>query len=309
MSVMNTDYTIAEAFQSYLHTNSLRKTLSSQQIDRRVLAIARYFFEQMLGLALMSEVGLESLERFELWASAPHECGDIAKPAWSQSSIQRHCKTLKTIFKKAAATGRIPRNPCELWKIAAAEDFAGRRPMAPDEFEKILEAAPDWARPVFLFLRLTGQRPSSVARLRWGDIDEPSGVLYFTSRKGAAKREKRNAFPLTPEIRQLLDTIPPTANPNNSEADLRVFCKDNEPIDGPMISMCAHKIIKRLGFKDLCIYSLRHMFITELIESGVPNEVTRRLAGHANESMIQKYSKHLGMKTLENAVTMIRGKK
>lgn len=314
-------YTIADAFASYLATNSKKKTASSQKIDIRVLKISQHFFEKELGLVLMSEVSLESLERFELWAGDPQKCGDITKGAWSGSSVLRHGKTLKTIFRKAFLTGRIQRDPTALWKLQGSES-ATRRLMTDDEFDTILSIAPEWFKPVLRVLALTGQRPSGVARLKWSDVDFVNGELYFTSRKGGAKREKRNAFPIFPELKDILigaTTICRVSEVNPADGTIKVerefdpanfvFLKDGQPISGPLISTTAHRLIKQAGFKNVVLYSLRHKFITDLIKSGAPNEVTRRLAGHANESMIKVYSKNLGMESLENAVSSIRGKK
>lgn len=295
----DSDYKIADAFASYLLTNSPKKTISSQKIDKRVLAIARYFFEQKLGLILMSEIRVESLEQFEIWAGAAQECGDIPKEAWGPNSILRHSKTLKTIFKKAFLTGRIQRDPSALWKLSAA-DPPPRKLITDEQFEKILSIAPDWYRPILRTLALTGQRPSSVARLKWADVDLDKGELYFTSRKGGRNREKRNAFPIFGDLRQILEDIPGLGE--------YVFLKDGLPVSGPLISITGHRLLKAADINGIHLYSLRHKFITDLIRSGASNEITRRLVGHANENQIKVYSKNLDIDALEKAVISIRGK-
>lgn len=295
------NYKISDAFASYLLTNSPKKTLSSQKIDKRVLAIAQYFFEIEHRLSLMSEVGLNHLEIFETWAMEPHICGNIQKDFWGQNSIVRHSKTIKTIFRKAFLTGRIQRDPSALWKLSSGDPAHRRRPMTEEEFEKLLSIAPDWFRPVLRILGATGARPSSIARLKWSDVDLAAGTLYFTSRKGGRNREKRNPFPIFDELRQILTQIPQSGE--------FVFQKDGLPISGPLISTTGHRLIKSADMHGVVLYGLRHKFATDLLRAGTSTELARRLMGHANESMLKQYSSELGIEALNMAVTSIRGKK
>lgn len=294
-------YTISEAFQSYLKTNSPKKTASSQKIDRRTLAIAQWFFENSLGLTLMADVGVEALEQFEIFASEPQQCGSIHKESWSTSSIMRHGKTLKAIFRKAFLTGRIARNPAELWKLASGDPAERRRPMTDQEFETLLSIAPDWFKTILKVLGATGARGSSVARLRWTDVDMTAGVLYFTSRKGAAKREKRIPFPIYEQLKDILTSVAPISD--------FVFTKDGFPVSGPLISITGHRLIKAAGFRGVVLYGLRHKFATDLLRNGTSTEIARRLMGHSNEAMLKIYSSQLGIEALDQAVTSIRGKK
>ncbi len=242
----------------------------------------------------MSEVHLESLERFELWAQT--------EKGWGPASILRHGKTIKTIFRKAFLTGRIQRDPTALWRLQAADPIERRRPMSDAEFERLLELAEPWFKPVLLILGATGARPSSIARLQWKDVDSANSTLYFTSRKGGTKREKRIPFPIFPELAQIFAEI----DPKTSEF---VFLKDGNPISGPMISMAGHRLIKDAGFKGVVLYGLRHKFATDLLRNGTSTEIARRLMGHSNEVMLKQYTSHLEIDSLEEAVTSMRKKK
>lgn len=297
----DSNYTIAAAFATYLLTNSPKKTSASQKIDRRVLAIAQHFFQKH-GLSLVSEVRVEHLEQFEIWAGEPQQCGDFSKDAWSQASILRHGKTIKTIFRKAFLTGRIARDPAALWKLSSADPSVRRRPMTDQEFDRLLEIAPDWYKPVLRILAATGARGSSIARLKWVDVDFDNAVMFLTSRKGGAKREKRNPFPIYPGLRDIMMQIPRLQN------DF-VFLKDGNPITKEMISMTGHKLIRRANFEGVVLYGLRHKFATDLLRAGTSTEIARRLLGHSNERMLKEYSQHLGIDALDRAVSSIRGKK
>lgn len=300
----NSNYKITEAFASYLITNSPKKSVSSQKIDLRVLKIAEFFFVEQLKLSLMSEVRLEHLEQFEIWASDSQTCGNLLKESWSQASILRHGKTIKTIFRKAFLTGRIHRDPTALWKLASADPLERRRPMTDAEFEKLLELAPYWYKPVLRILGATGARGSSIARLRWQDVDFDAGILYFTSRKGGKKREKKIPFPITDEVKDVLHSCMTLLNDTEF-----VFLKDLQPVTAGMISTAGHRLIKQAAFSDVVLYGLRHKFATDLLRAGTSTEIARRLLGHSNERMLKEYSQYLGIEALDLAVTSMRSKK
>lgn len=298
MSVeLDSRYTIADAFASYLKTNSPKKTQASQKIDIRVLTIAKWFLEKSLGLTLMDEVRVEHLEQFEIWASESQECDDMTKPCWSPATVLRHGKTLKSIFRKAFLTGRIPRDPSALWRLSAVDPMERRRPMTDQEFSIILNLAPDWFKPILRLLAMTGARGSSVARLRWNDIDKAAGVLYFTSRKGGRKREKRNPFPLA-IVQDVLNSVP--------RSHEFIFMKNGNPIKPELISMTGYRLIKKAGLIGVVLYGLRHKFATDLLKAGTSTEIARRLMGHANESMLKNYSQFLGIDPLAEAVYKIK---
>lgn len=312
-------YKITDAFESYLLTSSPKKSASSQRIDKRVLKIAEFFFLKKRSLNLMDEVRLEHLEQFEIWCSDSQDCDGLLKESWSQASILRHGKTIKTIFRKAFLTGRIGRDPTALWKLSSADPLERRRPMTDSEFDRLMELAPAWFQPVLRILGATGARGSSIARLRWHDVDFANGVLYFTSRKGGRKREKKIPFPITDEVRKIFDgcqiiVITTYDKQNGTETNFsdeknHVFLKDGVPITAGMISTTGHRLIKEAGFKGVVLYGLRHKFATDLLKNGTSTEIARRLLGHSNERMLKEYSSHLGIEALDDAVTSMRAKK
>lgn len=298
----NSEYEIFEAFTSYLATNSKKKTDQSQKTDKRILNIALHYFEQELGIQSMHHIRVEHFEQFELWAANSQACGEIIKEPWSPATVLRHGKTIKTIFRKAFLTGRIQRDPTALWRLASVDPMTQRRPMTDAEFELLLSMAQEWFKPVFKMLAATGARPSSIARLKWSDVAFEKQTLYFTSRKGGAKREKRIPFPITSEIRDIFDTLP-------RHDENHVFLRYDKPITGPLISTTGHRLIKEAGLAGVVIYSLRHKFATDLLRNGTSTEIARRLLGHSNEAMIKNYTSQLGIESLENAVTSMRNSK
>lgn len=316
------DRSIADAFDVYLRTASLKKTVSSQKIDRRVLAIARWYLENEMKITALAEIRLDHLEQFEIWAGEAQTFAGMTKDAWGQASILRHTKTLKSILKKAFQTGELNRDPTAMWKIASPELNGKRRPMSDDEFERLLDLAPEWFKPILRILAATGARGSSIARLKWSDVDFTKGEVYFSSRKGGTKREKRQTFPMFPALREILEGQSRVAEVTDIDLENKVisvtprhppgdyvFLKNGQPVSGPLISMTGYKLIRRAGLTGVVLYGLRHKFATDLLRAGTSTEIARRLMGHSNENMLKQYTQHLGTEALADAVSGIRGKK
>lgn len=290
-------HTIADAFDLYLKTASPKKTEASQKIDKRVLEISLFFFKEKMGIERMSEVRLEHLEQFELWSAEKQIFNGSEKDEWSQATILRHTKTLKSIFRKAFLTGQINRDPAALWRVASPELNGKRRPMTDAEFERLLSFAPEWFSPVLKFMAATGARGSSIARLQWADVDFKIGVK-LKSRKGGVKREKIHVFPMYDGLRELLGSIPTSPD--------FVFTKNGRPVSGPLISMTGYKLIRKAGLSGVTLYGLRHKMATDLLRQKYPDETIRRIMGHSNTNMIKNYTQHLGLDPLAEAVSSVR---
>ncbi len=310
MSGMDQRYTIEAAFANYLAIDSKQKTEASQKSDTRFLAIAEYYFKGHK-LALLDQVGLESLEIFERWLGQPQKCGSIAKPAWLQQSIARHCKVLKVIFKKAYHSGKIPRNPAEIWRISRGNP-GKRRPMTWEEFEKILVLAPHWYKPILHALAFTGARPVAIADLCWSDVDFARATLKLKSRKGGKNKMKTILIPMIPELSRMLSELwnqraggPVSANIPTQ----RVFINDRQEIvTASMISKTGSRLIKKAGLNGVVLYCIRHALATDLLSAGVDSDIARRILGHSDPRMLDEYTSHLGTEQLQKALTLVRGK-
>lgn len=298
-------YSIADAFANYLEIDSQQKNYASQRADRRFLCIAEHFFKGRK-LTLLEEVGFESLQLFELWLGQPQKCGSILKPAWSQASIARHCKTLKGIFRKAYHSGKIGRNPAEIWRIRGGRSVK-RRPMTFEEFAKVLAIAPEWYMPILLTLRLTGARPVAIAELTWADVDFERATLTLRSRKGGRDRLKTIIIPMLPELMQLITRL--LNEQQGFPIVPSIFLKRGEPVSAAIISRTGSRLIKRAKLSGVVLYGLRHSMATDLLNAGVDSNTVRRILGHSDPRQLQEYTSHAGTEQLEKALTLVRGKK
>jgi integrase len=304
-------YSIQAAFVNWLETESVRKAEQSQAADRRFFEIARYYFEEMRGRKLMSEVGLDDLQRFQIWAANAHDCEPIAvaKEAWSQTTFARHAALLKSVFRKAFNIQRIQSNPAEFWRVHAGEGQK-REPMTREDFERMYLFSPAWFQPVLAFMRLTGARGASIAELTWSDVDFFGAVVYLTSRKGAAGRAKRIKIPIYEELARLLATIRNSAPSilETMQGSNKVFLDEkNVPVTAAKIATTGHRMIKKAGLKGVVLYGLRHAIATEMTEAGIPTDIIRKAMGHDSIRTTQHYAEGAGISAVGEAFKQIRG--
>ncbi len=175
--------------------------------------------------------------------------------------------------------------------------------MTRDEFSKLIQIDNSgWLTRVLLFIRLTGARGASVAALKWSDIDFSTGSILMRSRKGGLKKTKTIAFPMYPELFNLMARI--------QRSNEFVFLdEDLQPLSAHRISSAGHRLIKKAGLKGVVLYGLRHALATDLIEAGVPTEIARKAMGHSNLNQIQTYTQNVGLESIGKSLTLIRGDK
>lgn len=293
-------YSIHDAFESFLATESRQKTDSSRKADAKFLSSAFCYFTNSSKIHKLGELTIEHLQLFQIHMSESYK--------WSDTTIAAKCALLKAIFRKAFVTGKIAKDPCEFWKVPRGVS-ARRRPMTQGEFEKLLSLTMlEWLRPVLHFIRLTGARGASVASLRWSDVDFPRARLYLSSRKGKLKHVKTIAFPMYDTLFQLL------ARERNKRQEAKssdhVFLDSNErPLSGHRISSASHRLIKEAGLEGVVLYGLRHALAVDLTEAGVSIEITRQLMGHSNIQQTQTYAQGVSSDSLRESVKLIRDTK
>jgi site-specific recombinase XerD len=61
------------------------------------------------------------------------------------------------------------------------------------------------------------------------------------------------------------------------------------------------------GLSDICLYTLRHSFISRLVQAGVSLPEVAALAGHQNIRMTMRYA-HLAPQHLRNSIALLEAR-
>jgi len=185
-----------------------------------------------------------------------------------------------------------------------------RQMLTPAEKQRVFETAstrPEWktAYCAGLLTANTSMRPKELRRLLWSDLD-PSNRL-ITVRRSKTEAGTR-VIPLNDEawsaiaaMKQRADVLGtyapehfifhrewPKADPARPMSGWRSAWRSLRKAAAEGDKEKGREEIPRLA--KLRFYDLRHQFVTELCEAGVPESVIRELAGHVDPQMMRIYS-------------------
>lgn len=302
----NQNYPLKEAFATYLETDSAQKLARSAKADAYFLGVALHFFNNVRKVFYVEQARLEDLQIFQLWLLKPQtlENGKV-KDAWSDTTIEFYCRILKKFFRKMHATDRIAKDPCKLWKVARGS-AEPRRPMSIQEFEAIYAVAPEWFKPVLLFIRLTGARGASLASLTWSDVHFESQTLILRSRKGGLKQIKLIPIPMYPALLEFLETERAKI-PNQNLKSPVFWGPRGTAITAQEISSEGSRLIRKVvGLSGVVLYGLRHAIGAEMTAKGIPLEITRQAMGHSSVTQTSHYAKGIASSVVRDAMASIR---
>lgn len=196
--------------------------------------------------------------------------------------------TLKSLLNKGVAWGRIGSNPIiDLKPLRHDAPRKERRALSVGEVEAILNASPDYLRPVFRLYASSGIRKSELVTLRFGDINFEGREI--TIRANIAKSDKARSIPLDDEMLAMLAALKATATdrqpvrdytPDATTRQAAAFTRDhvfvtraNTPLKNNLLTRY-YAICKRAGIDgaepggSVDIHSLRGTFTTLAIENG-----------------------------------------
>lgn len=173
------------------------------------------------------------------------------------------------------------------------------------------QATPDlaWLGQVITALATSGLRINELARLRWSDIDLPSGTIRLTDERARPRRrqsgdERRikgkrgRALPMHPAFRKVLKDLP-------RQRDGLVFHgqKGGRLVDRRVLEALQSRMIEALkdefptpegeiGFTNGTVHGLRHYFVSEAYRNGATEPELLEWVGHRDSKILKLY-RHL----------------
>jgi site-specific recombinase XerD len=290
--------TIEDAIKIYSRDVSSAKTSTSRKNERLYFNLM-YHFLTGKKLEQLHEIKYGHMLALQNWLLTPKTL-DEKSYKWSNATVNRAFNSIKDFFVFFVRDGKIPSSPCTHLAQLQCEDNS-RRPMTFSDFKLAFEKAPHWFRPTMLFIRLTASAPSSVARLKWDDVNFEDREIVITRRKGAKGKWRRIHQPMTDELYELLKSQP--------LAHSHVFSNEHgEPLSADWCSDVGNRAIRAAGLApDMVLYCIRHSLASDLTDANVSLEVVRQLMGHSNIRTTQGYAKPK-TETLASALKLVRGK-
>ena len=222
-------------------------------------------------------------------------------------------KVLKAVFGDAYKKGIIPKNPAigvEKLTTIAEE----RQPFSPLQIQALLSSADTEWRGMILLGAHCGLRIHDAASLTFGSVNLDAEILRFTPSK-TARHKRELEIPLHRELVAYFSDLPKRkpdqplfpslfrkrtgSGSGLSAAFGRLVIKAR--IAAPLgdVKKGKGRQMKKLGF-----HSLRHTFISAMVNSNVDSAVRMRLAGHTSEEAHKRYL-HLDFDLQKRAITAL----
>lgn len=283
-------------------------------IDATIKQENSYFkpMKEIFGSKRLNQIGADDIRQYQASRLALRK---------HPNTVNHEVKALLRLLKRAKLASRL-RDDVRLLTVKREP----REMLTPAEKLRILETAaskPEWdvAYSAAVLTANTSMRPVEIRRLKWEDLD-PFGRL-ITVRRSKTDAGTR-VIPLNDEAWCAVRGLKERADALGTNQPEHYMLPRMRPgFDGarPMGSggwRSAWRSLRRAAAKGdpengkpkiprlatLRYYDLRHQFVTELCEAGVPEAVIRELAGHVDPEMTRHYS-HPRLAARRAAVEML----
>ncbi len=211
-----------------------------------------------------------------------------AKPA----TVRKEGNVLKHMLSLAVEWELIPWSPAD--KVKLPKPPAGRvRYAQPTELRALMEACPEWLRPVMVLAVTTGMRRSEILGLRWLDVDIAHNRIMLPQTKNGEGRivylnhgavSTLRAFAFGPDTKST-DKLFPDLSP-------------------PQVSVAFQRACRQSGLLDFHFHDLRHTAASWLRMQGADIHTVALLLGHKDLRMAARYQ-HLSPAFLSEAVSRL----
>jgi integrase len=223
------------------------------------------------------------------------------------NTVNHEVKAFMRILRRAKLLSRI-RDDIRLLPVKRER----REVLTPAEKQRLFETAarePEWqtAYCAALLTANTSMRPVEIKRLKWADLDPLQRMI--TVRRSKTEAGSR-VIPLNDEAWSAITALKQRADALGTYAlecymlpQLWPVIDGNNPMGRCGWRRAWRSLREEAGKADkengreamprvarLRFYDLRHQFVTELCEAGVPEAVIRELAGHVDPTMMRVYS-------------------
>jgi integrase len=220
-------------------------------------------------------------DHIEAYATERREAGA------ANATINRELAALKKMCRLAVRAGKLHHVP---YVPMLQEDNVRKGFFEWTDFDAILRHLPDALKPVFTTAYVTGWRVrSEILSRQWRHVDFRGGWLRLEP--GEAKNKEGRNFPLTPELRDALESQSERtkmAERERGEIVPWVFHRNGKPIKSfrrAWLTACT-----KAGLVGRIPHDFRRSAVRNLERAGVPRSAAMAMVGHKTESIYRRYA-------------------
>ena len=176
-------------------------------------------------------------------------------------------------------------------------------PPTPDEVRLLLDAADWYVKLPVALAGFAGFRAGEIRGLRFRDLNLDAGFLIVRksiSKKfeGPPKSGSDRSVPLTPELTDLLRSA--ALRPHTAD-DFVALNSLKRPWGDGGIRAAFQRTLAKAQLERKRLHDLRHFFVTQCFQAGVPAPDVQALAGHHHLHVTQRYA-HSGEQSRRDAI-------
>jgi len=187
------------------------------------------------------------------------------------------------LAKQSGKVGSIPYIP-KLKESSARTGF-----FEPEQFKAVHKHLPDYLKPHAHFAYLTGWRQSEISGLQWRQVDFEAGRVSLDV--GSTKNGEGRVFPLTHELRELLETQHEhTLKLQREEGKVIpwVFHRKGKPIGDKRKAWTT--ACEKAGVPGRIPHDFRRTAVRSLVRAGIPERVAMQMTGHKTRAVFERYN-------------------
>ena len=212
----------------------------------------------------------------------------------SNASINRDLILLKRMCTLAMQAGKLTVRP---YIPLLKESNIRTGFFEPEQFTSVKNHLPVSLQPIVAFAYITGWRtPSEILTLEWRHVDLTAGEVRLDP--GTTKNDDGRVFPLTRELRRVLDEQRAVAERLMREQGTiarYVFCytqgrKTGQRITESGFNKAWRKARVAAGCPGRIPHDFRRTAVRTLVRAGVPERVAMQLTGHKTRAVFERYN-------------------
>jgi integrase len=269
---------LAHAYLPYSRKNKR----SWDRDTRSVKHLAVVFSEKRL-----TEIAPADIERYKtLRQTNTDSHGRHPQPA----TINRELACLKAMFNVARKgllhlPGGLPtENPVSCVEFFDEHNIRDRI-LTAEEFHRMLDASPDYLRPILQCAYYTGMRRGEVLALTWDKVDFKAGFIRL--KDADTKTDEARSIPIGRELREVLGHLPVVLDAQGKRV-LYVFTHNGQRVKS--IKRVFARVRQQTGITNTVFHDFRHTATTNLRRAGVDALTAMKITGHKTMAVFKRYN-------------------
>lgn len=280
------DHTVAELLTQYRVSVTPRKSSVSQQRDRVILAR----FTLRWGQLLVNDLTTLQIESYIVER--------LAQVCFA--TVSKELGVFKAAFRSAVRWGWASRSPFQ-GIVLRQEGTARTRWLSNDEEVRLLAHCPVWLSDIVIFGLDTGLRPGNLVGLQCEWVQQ-AGTCLIVPREHTKTKILPIMIPLTTRAADII-----SRNLKRGRSEHVFVSKAGHPYTSAEVNRALQRAAVKAGLSDICLYVLRHTFISRLVQAGVSLPEVAALAGHRDVRMSMRYA-HLAPQHLRDSIATLEAR-